>query len=329
MSHYINVPVNENGILFDPRMTDVVNEAMAVAPFGFDDVFIYSHGWSTTAVGMMDTYNRFSVELASTILTFQSTGPGYPNPPRDNFGIGIHWPSEITEDPNSPLTAFQLLTFYTMEHRADVVGRNAVYTMLRLLLNARTPTEVPLRIFMLGHSFGCKVICAALQDMQTDVGSTITIPPDTRFRAALLEPATDENNLESTDIYGAVCKIPNLRILITKSQQDLALKDWYVDAGRLTNLFNPRQALGLAGPSQATIDLFGGADAFSLAANSTPANMFAMKNRLVVADLTAIHAARAASGDWPGNGPGGGLSGQHSDIFFAEIYNMVSGFIYS
>ncbi|HEX3670250.1 MAG TPA: hypothetical protein VHT92_00965 [Candidatus Cybelea sp.] len=329
MSHYINVPVNENGILFDPGMTNVVNEAMAVAPFGFDDVFIYSHGWSTTAVGMMDSYNRFSVELASTILTFQGAS-GFPSPPRANLGIGIHWPSEITEDPNSPLSAFQLLTFYTMEHRADVVGRNAVYAMLRLLLSARISTGVPLRIFMLGHSFGCKVVCAALQDMQTDVvGKTIVIPPDTQFRVVLMEPATDENNLESGDIYGSVCQIPNLRILITKSQQDLALRDWYVAAGRLTNLFNPRQALGFAGPSQATVDLFGGADAFSLAANFTPTSMFGFKNRLVVVDLSAIHAARVASGAWPGNGPGGGLSGQHSDIFFSEIYCMVSGFLYS
>ncbi len=326
MSHYINVPVNENGILFDPRMSDVINEAMAVTPFGFDDVFIYSHGWSTTAVGMMDTYNQFSVELASAILTFQGAAPGFPRAPRQNLGIGIHWPSEITEDPKSPLTALQLLTFYTMEHRADVVGRNAVYAMLRLLFRARPNAGTPLRVFMLGHSFGCKVVCAALQDMQTDVdGSAIAIPPNTEFRIVLIEPATDEDNLESKDIYGSVHRVPNLRMLVTKSQQDLALKVWYADAGRLANLFNPRQALGLAGPSQATIDLFEGADSFSLAEASKPSEMFALKKRLVVVDLTAVHAARAASGAWTG----GGLSGQHSDIFFPAIYNMVSGFLYS
>src|SRR5579872_4196925 len=169
MAHYINVPVNENGIIFDTDMTRVVNEAMAAKPFGFEDVFIYSHGWSTDAIQMMDEYNRFSVDLASRVLTFQAAGAGFPKPPRDNLGVGIHWPSEITEDPESPLNALQVLTFYTTEHRADIVGRNAVYSMLRLILASRMGSPLPLRIFMFGHSFGCKVICAALQDMQTDV----------------------------------------------------------------------------------------------------------------------------------------------------------------
>jgi hypothetical protein len=325
MAHYINVPVNENGILFDPRMTDVVNEAMAVAPFGFGDVFVYSHGWSTDAAQMMDTYNRFSVELASSILTFQSAGSGFPRRPQANLGIGLHWPSEITEDPSSPLNALQLLTFYTMEHRADVVGRNGLYSMLRLVLRSRLGSGLPFRIFMLGHSFGCKVICAALQDMQVDVNNgTIEIPAGTEFRVVLLEPATDCDNLESGDIYGNVYQVPNLRMLITKSQQDLALKVWYLDAGRIANLFNPKPALGSAGPTQPTVDLFGGVDAFSIGASLTPSDMFGYTKRLIVVDLTAIHQARAASGLWKD-----GLAGQHSDIFFSEIYHMTSGFIYS
>jgi len=326
MAHYINVPVNENGIIFDTDMTRVVNEAMAAKPFGFEDVFIYSHGWSTDAIQMMDEYNRFSVDLASRVLTFQAAGAGFPKPPRDNLGVGIHWPSEITEDPESPLNALQVLTFYTTEHRADIVGRNAVYSMLRLILASRMGSPLPLRIFMFGHSFGCKVICAALQDMQTDVlANVIRIPPGTEFRAVLLEPATDCDNLETTDIYGTVCQVPNLRMLMTKSQCDLALTRWYVDAGRTTNLFNPKHALGDAGPTQATIDAFGGADALSVDANLTPADMFALKQRLIVADLTPIHTQRIAQKQWTS----GGVGGSHSDINFDQIYFMVSGFVYS
>ena len=330
MAHYINVPVNENGILFDPNMKGVVTEAMAPEPFGFGDVFIYSHGWATNAVSMMDTYNRFSVELASSVMTFEAATRGtpkaYAQAPQTNLGVGIHWPSEITEDPSSPLNALQLLTFYTMEHRADVVGSNAVYALLRLILNARLGTGLPLRIFLLGHSFGCKVICSALQDMQVDVNNrTIVIPPETKFRAVLLEPATDFDNLESTDIYGNVYQIPDLRMLITKSQQDLALKTWYLEAGRVANLFNPKPALGSAGPSQDTVNLFGGSNGLSVGSGLTPPDMYEYRSRLIVADLTAIHAERAASKQWVN----GGIGGQHSDIFFPEIYNMISGFIYT
>jgi hypothetical protein len=326
VAHYINVPVNENGIFFDPGMTGVITEAMAISPFGFGDVFIYSHGWSTDAARMMDTYNRFSVELASSILTFQGAGTGFPKRPQENLGIGIHWPSEITEDQTSPLNALQLFTFYTMEHRADAVGRNAVYAMLRLVLKLRLGSGLPFRVFLLGHSFGCKVICAALQDTQVDVANgTIEIPSGTEFRAVLLEPATDRDNLEPGDIYGDVHQLPNFRLLVTKSLKDEALTKWFVLAGRAANLFNPKEALGSAGPTQATIDAFGGADAFSLAAGFAPSGMFGYTQRLVVVDLTAVHTARVASGAWQN----GNSAGQHSDIFFDEIYHMISGFIYS
>src|SRR5579859_7875694 len=113
MSHYITVPVNPNGIIFDPAMNGVVTEAMAVSPFGFEDVYVYSHGWSTNADNAMDTYNKFSVELARAVLReAQATPSAFVNPPRGTLGIGIHWPSEITEDPNSLLNDAQLLTFY-------------------------------------------------------------------------------------------------------------------------------------------------------------------------------------------------------------------------
>ena len=128
MSHYLTIPINENGIIFDSNMAVVVQEAIAVQPFGFDDVYIYSHGWSTDASRALDEYNLFSVELAKQILLLRSGNAAiFANPPRDSLGVGIHWPSEITEDPNSILNALQLFTFYTMEHRADAVGRNAVY----------------------------------------------------------------------------------------------------------------------------------------------------------------------------------------------------------
>jgi hypothetical protein len=326
MPHYINVPVNENGIIYDPDMNRVVAEAIAVSPFGFDDVFIYSHGWSTDAMSMMNEYNRFSVDLAQRVLLLSRAGsPGFPNPPADAFGIGIHWPSEITEDPKSPLNDLQLFTFYTMEQRADVVGRNAVYSLLRLLLNARS-TGPPLRLFLLGHSFGCKVICAALQDLQTDIANgTIDVAANTTFRAVLLEPATDDDNLQKDDIYGGISGIGNLRMLITHSQEDLALTQWFKLAGQLTNVFKkPTPALGDTGPTATTVSDFGGADYLSVTSQLVTADMFALKKPLVVADLTPVHSERKAKGEYSG-----GMSGSHSDINFDQIYYMVAGFLYS
>ena len=326
MSHFLTIPINENGIIFDTDMDSVVQEAIAVQPFGFDDVYIYSHGWSTDANRALDEYNRFSVDFAKRLLQLgPSTPPVFSRPPRDSLSVGIHWPSEITEDPNSPLNALQLFTFYTMEHRADQVGRNAVYAMLRLMLAARAGTGRPLRIALLGHSFGCKVVCSALQDLQTDVADgTIAVEPGTTFHAALLEPATDNNNLEPGDIYGSVSSIAGLRVLVTKSSLDRALTQWFVDAGKLANLFrSPRQALGAAGPTDATVAAFGGATNVTVNPGFGVKNATGFTTRLVVADLSPVHQARVNSGV-----SNGGLSGSHSDINFDEVYYLVSGFLF-
>jgi hypothetical protein len=325
MSHFITVPINENGVIFDTDMDNVVQEAIATHPFGFQDVYIYSHGWSTDANRALDEYNRFSVDLAKQLLILGMSQPDlFSSPPRDSLGVGIHWPSEITEDPNSPLNDLQLFTFYTMEHRADAVGRNAVYTMMRLMLQSRAGTGLPLRFNLLGHSFGTKVICAALQDLQVDIANgTIPVERGTNFNAVLLEPATDNDNLEPGDIYGNVYQLPNLRMLISKSSLDLALTKWFVDAGALANLFRtPRQALGAAGPTQPTIDAFGGVTNLSIVPGFVAGNATGIPTRLAVADLSPIHAAHKAQGY------NGGLSGSHSDINFDEMYYLISGFLF-
>jgi hypothetical protein len=331
MSHYITVPVNENGIVFDATMNSVVQEAITIDPFGFQDVFLYSHGWSTDAYQALDMYNQFSVELAKQILLLESGGPSvFAKPPGDSLGVGIHWPSEITEDPTSPLNALQLFTFYTMEHRADAVGRNAVYSMVRLMLAARASTTAPLRFFLLGHSFGCKVICAALQDLQTDIDNgTIPVGGGTSFSVVLIEPATDNDNLEPGDIYGSVYKIKNLRMLITKSSLDRALNEWFPAAGRLANLFRtPQPALGASGPTQPTIDAFGGADQVSVGPGFALSAASALKRPLVVADLSAIHQARVNDKLYPPNNAPPNIGGSHSDINFTELYQLICGFFF-
>ena len=323
MSHFITVPINANGIVYDSDMDAVIGQAMAVVPFDFTDIFIYSHGWGNNAAVALDEYNRFSIDLAMRILTFAKLSPGpLTRPPGETLGIGIHWPSEITEDAGSVLNNLELLTFYTMEHRADAVGRNAVYVMLRLILSARRIAEPPVRISLIGHSFGCKVVLSALDELQADIANgTIQLHPGTTFQAVLLEAATDNDNLESGDIYGRVQLLP-IRLLASTSQLDLALTKWFPLAGKLANLLkNAPAALGAAGPTGATMTQYGGTT-FTVApgfvASSVPNTA-----RLTVADLTPVHQARATAGTFSG-----GFAGSHSDINFEEIYQMVCGFFF-
>jgi hypothetical protein len=327
----LTIPSNENGLVLDPAINAIIAEAINADPFGFEDVVIYSHGWSTNADNALDDYDIFSIGLSRRLLLAQRQHPDLLcAPPRPALEIGIHWPSEITEDPNSPLNDLQLFTFYTMEHRADAVGKNLVYSLLRIALAARA-NGAGIRFLLLGHSFGCKVMCAALQDMQMDIeGGTIEISREVIFRVVLLEPATDWDNLEPGDIYGAVSRIANLRMLTTKSQQDRALTQWFPDAARLANLFhgaNPTPALGAAGPTPTTAAAFGGAGTLSVDAGFDVGSIVARPERLVVADLTPVHTARLQSN--PPQYSGGGVSGSHSDIKFDEMYNLVGGFLFS
>jgi hypothetical protein len=326
MSHFITVPINENGIVFDSDMNAVVAEAIAENPFGFEDVYLYSHGWSTDAYRALDEYNRFSVDLAKQILLATPAPSPLVNPPRASLGIGIHWPSEITEDPSSDLNALQLFTFYTMEHRADAVGKNAIYSMLRLILSSRAGSTLPLRLFLLGHSFGCKVICSALNDLQIDVANgTIPKPANLAFRVVLLQAATDYDNLETGDIYGNVQAIANLRVLMTTSTLDKALNVWYPAAGQLANLFHhPTPALGAAGPTAPTVAAFGGATQLSVIPNFAAAAAAAPATGLVVADLSPVHQARVDAHKYDG-----GFGGSHSDINFDEVYQLVMGFMFA
>src|SRR5262249_16792676 len=136
------------------------------------------------------------------------------------LSIGVHWPSTLSEDHFALQNYFQALSFYTMAKRADTVGENAVYTILRLILGARPAGASPLRIHLLGHSFGCKVVCKALQRLAgegTPAGGAV-------FDVVLLQAAFDHDELEPGKDYGNVlASIPGLRLLITRSDRDRAL----------------------------------------------------------------------------------------------------------
>src|ERR1051326_4386084 len=98
MSHFLTVPINENGIIVDDKIDSTLSQAMN-RPFNFSDVFIYSHGWWTTGTRAMDEYNRFSIEFARLVMTLAANAPpALPNLPSSSLGVGIHWPSMLSED---------------------------------------------------------------------------------------------------------------------------------------------------------------------------------------------------------------------------------------
>jgi Alpha/beta hydrolase of unknown function (DUF900) len=321
MAHFFMVPTNENGIT-DPEVIQLDLPMALSQPFDFSEVFLYSHGWSTTASSAMLMYNKFGIGFVKTILEGLAKSTTLP----ECLATGIHWPSMISEDPTSPINDLEVLSFYTMEKRADIVGAHTGYSIFRTLMEQGKGIK---RINLIGHSFGCKVVLSTLQEIAQEIakeGGPINIP----VNVILLEPATDDNNLEPGDAYGDVIScFPNLRMFITISGADKALQTWYPLAGKI-NIFNrdTRQALGAAGPDITVVSLFQG-DNGSLSIDNDfnagdPANLSALNHKLVVVDLTLIHQYRIQNGLYKSDP----WSGSHSDIFFDQLYSAIAKFLY-
>jgi hypothetical protein len=66
MSHFLTIPINENGIILDERFKDELQTA-ATDPFAFTDVFLYAHGWWNTASSASAEYNIFSLGFAKAL----------------------------------------------------------------------------------------------------------------------------------------------------------------------------------------------------------------------------------------------------------------------
>jgi len=327
---YLMVPINSNGVVVDLNIAENAKTAMD-ASLDLNDIFLYSHGWSTDADGAMTLYNRFSIEF----MRWLARNPRAGTHPHGALSVGIHWPSELTEEGGIVPKAFadilgavQPLTFYTMEKRADTTGTHGVYAVLRQLIQnyvprAATGGEAPpaLRIHLIGHSFGCKVVTAAVEAVYEDIASGTMLPPaGLSFNVVLIQAAFENKQLDVAKCYGDLEKL-NLRMLVTTSQKDTALTKAFPMAHRLVDFFNldPAPALGAAGPTPATKNAFGGADDINVGPNFSVTASANCTKRLVVADLTDLHAAHTESDSQWG--------GHHSGFSHDEVYALVAGFL--
>src|SRR5579885_342942 len=142
MPAFMMVPINANGVVIDQNIATNATNAMS-AVLNYNDIYVYSHGWSTDANGAMTLYNRFSIEYMAWLATNMQGHPAH-----GSLSVGIHWPSELTEEGGNVPPAFaallgsiQPLTFYTMEKRADTTGTHGVYAVLRQLISSWTPRQ--------------------------------------------------------------------------------------------------------------------------------------------------------------------------------------------
>ena len=102
---------------------------------------------------------------------------------------------------------------------------------------------------------------------------------------------------------------------------DRALGTLYPAAHRLAHLFgNVQPALGSSGPAVGVAAQFGGSKAIPVGPNFEPGAVGLPAGRLIVADLSPLHAAHPENND--------SHSGHHSDIFHTEIYKLLAAFFF-
>jgi hypothetical protein len=317
MSHLLTVPINENGIIMNQRFTDEL-QAAATDPFGFTDVFQYSHGWWNTTTSASAEYNVFSLGFAKALQGLVCASPAqWPKigAAFSPLALAIHWPSMLFENQHSVVNFLEATSFFTMQQRADSVGRHAGYSLLRLMIE-RQQERHPYRFNLIGHSFGCRVLCSALEAIAEDP-PMVSLIADNECNVALLQAATDTDSLAPGQLYGRVQQcIPKLRMLITTSANDTALANWYPEAQRLAHLFSgPMQAMGWQGPTgELTVAVDQRCDV-----SDTIVPTFTQ--RMGVANLTPLHQSSAAA-----YGAASNWGGQHSDINLPQIYDMLARF---
>jgi hypothetical protein len=280
MSTFLLLPLNDQGVFEDPIIAPVLRDATAT-PAQFSDLFLFSHGWWTNANAAMVDYDRFLTGFTRCILADPYAGTLAEPVLGNYFATGLHWPSVLTEDRISVLNYAQALTFFTMRARADAVGRNGTYATLNIALKSKTVST----IHLIGHSFGCRVVCSAVQKLLTNDPNCLD---GVDVRVVLLEPAFDQEDLEPDVLgipphrYGLVLQDRNIRMLITKSNYDLALSIGYPLANVIGDVVNHTGGDVIAATAQGLLNhLLGGVPDIAQAVGTITGRLVALCEKLI------------------------------------------------
>ncbi len=339
----------------DQEYFEQLLKAAIVPPLS--EVVIYAHGWLTDANNLMLIYDTL-VQGYGALMRELSEAPSLALP-TSTLVITTHWPSRRFENLDGPVGLLDVLSFPTMETRANFVGTTGMARLIadiweRLLAD---PELASTRLRLVGHSLGCRVLCSALHTLAQKVPHAFTaLQTRNRIDMILLQPAfpadaLDPNDLAHAHPFAQLVNYQNLRILTTMSQWDLPLVRFYpafegqqpndavyalAPAGTRTRV----PALGGAGPTDATWRAFNGdlpRAVIPVGPGFRHGDVVARPGqRLVVADLTPLHAAhhqldmdRPTSQLPPFGRPDKqsmSLSGYHTDIFCRELYHLGLGF---
>jgi len=207
-------------------------------------------------------------------------------------------------------TFLNLLSFYSMKERAGLVGRKALHPLLVAISEAAPKA----RIHLMGHSFGCIVVSAALAEGTQSGKRKVPVHSLSLIQGALSKwsycSEIPVGQTEPGEFLGALECVEH-GIFATQSRRDTAVCVWYPLAMKLKyplkyiGQFHAYQSLGDRGARGLGVSLC------DMIARSDKSPVVFKKGVIYNVDMTG-HIKN-------GKGP----SGAHCDIANQAVANMV------
>ncbi len=208
---------------------------------------------------------------------------------------------------DSFLSPLRQLSFWSMKKRARVVGETGLAHVIAALQSASLK---PVRIHLIGHSFGCIVVSAAAMAAATTTGR----PVSTLILIQGAMSLWSYSRAPKKDKPGYFSSIPQNglvrgAIVTTLSEHDKAVGDLYPMASRLAKQY-----------TLADLPLYGGVGTYGLCGLAVTGPDIEIKDGsatygFVPGGIYNIDATRIIA-------EGGGFSGAHSDIAHPEVAHV-------
>ena len=115
------------------------------------DVFVIVHGWNKPTQVAETDYQNFICRLYRRLTDDNKMTPG------EFLIVGVFWRSTFFSNQRDP-ALLKPFTYFRIRRRADIVAQDSFPTLAATLTNPFPPGAVHPRIFLIGHSFGARIL---------------------------------------------------------------------------------------------------------------------------------------------------------------------------
>jgi pimeloyl-ACP methyl ester carboxylesterase len=128
------------------------------------DLIVFVHGWNKNPSSAELDYQNFVCRLHASLrgrISDQKRRGGL-------VVVGVFWPSTITNRPREPILV-KPISYFRIRHRAETVATVGLAELLHSMnqaLAGQSSRPAALRLHLIGHSFGGRIIVRALEELQ-------------------------------------------------------------------------------------------------------------------------------------------------------------------